>query len=275
MPTINVLYLPRDDRLRMIVRIAIDFVEEVYRDDVLSGLRLVSFNDADNFDVEQAKYIAVKEGFTGEVEHRGCMHKPRLPRFSWPHYDSEKKHVWIPIFKYSKISEIFKSIIHEVTHHVLDVLPREDVITIINALRVDLGADVEEALVRYARYASMSGKVPKWVTYLRDTIDEITTTYISHNYFMNLEREPRTPTRLTGIRDFASIMYFATPPHPPIYRALGKLYYKLAHQDLASFRGAVHRAFAKTIKRFPADVLESNRAKYEILYREERVHETP
>jgi hypothetical protein len=275
MLTINVLYLPRDEKLKMIVRTALDFVEEVYRDDVLSGLRLVSFDDTDNFDVELAKYIAVKEGFTGEVEHRGCVHKPRLPRFSWPHYDYDRRYAWVPVLKYLKIPRIFDFVVHEVTHHVVSGLPREDVNTIINALRRDLGADVEEALVRYARYTSMSGKVPKWVTYLRDTIDEITTTYISHNYFMNLEREPRTPTRLTGIRDFASLRYLATPSHPPIYRALGKLYYKLAHQDLASFREAVHRAFVKTIKRFPADVLESNRAKYEILYRDEYVYGTP
>ena len=271
MVAINVLYLPRDDRLRMILRVAIDFVEEVYRDDVLSGLRLVSFDDIDSFDVEQAKYIAVKEGFTGEVEHRGCTYKPRLPRFSWPHYDYDRRYAWVPVTKYLKIPKIRDIVAHEVTHHVVSGLPREDVSAIINALRVDLGADVEEALVRYARYASMSGKVPKWVSYLRDTIEEITTTYISHNYFANLEREPRTPTQLTGIRNFAVSMRFAMPSHPPIYRALEKLYYKLELQDLANFRRAVHGAFAKTIKRFPVDVLESNRAKYEILYRGERM----
>jgi hypothetical protein len=271
MPVINVLYLPRDDRLRMIVRIAIDFVEEVYRDDVISGLRFVVFDDTDSFDVEQVKYIAVKEGFAGEVEHRGCTYKPRLPRFSWPHYDYDRRYAWVPVLKYSKIPRIFGSVVHEVTHHVVGGLPREDVNAIINALRADLGADVEEALVRYARYASLSGKVPKWVSYLRDVIEEITVTYISRNYFANLEREPRTPTLLTGIRDFATLVHFATPSHPPIYRTLGKLYYKMAHQDLASFRRAVHGAFAKTIKRFPADVLESNRIKYEILYREEPI----
>jgi hypothetical protein len=270
MTVINILHLPRDDRLRMIVRIAIDFIEEVYRDAVLSGLRLVSFDDADSFDVEQAKYIAVKEGFTGEVEHRGCTYEPRLPRFSWPHYDHDRRYAWVPVLKYLKIPRIFGSVVHEVTHHVVSGFPREDVNAIINALRVDLGADVEEALVKYARYMSMSGKVPKWATYLRDVIEEITTIYIADNYFMNLEREPRTPTLLTGIRDFTTFMRFATPSHPPIYRTLGILYYKLAHQDLAGFRRAVHEAFAKTIKRFPADVLESNRAKYEILYRGER-----
>jgi hypothetical protein len=43
--------------------------------------------------------------------------------------------------------------------------------------------------------------------------------------------------------------------------------YKIARSDLVEFRKEIHGIFAKMIKRFPADVLESNRAKYEVLYR--------
>jgi hypothetical protein len=277
MPVISVLYLPRDDRLRMIVRIAIDFVEEVYRDEILSDLRLISFDYSDSLDMDHAKYIATREGFTSVVEHRGCKLEPRLPLFSWPHYNHNKKYAWIPVFRYLKISEIFYNVAHEVSHHVVGRLPREGRSTIIDALRSDLGVDVEDALIKYMRYTTISGKVPKWVTYLHATIDEITTIYISYNYFATLEREPRTPTHLTGIKDFAEPRYIIAPLYPPmpIYRVLEKLYYKLARQDLANFRRVVHEVFVKTIKRFPIDVLESNRAKYGILYSEERVYRAP
>jgi hypothetical protein len=42
--------------------------------------------------------------------------------------------------------------------------------------------------------------------------------------------------------------------------------YKIARSDLAEFRKEVHGVFTKMIKKLPADVLESNRAKYGILY---------
>jgi hypothetical protein len=41
----------------------------------------------------------------------------------------------------------------------------------------------------------------------------------------------------------------------------------MSRRDLANVRRVVHEVFKKLAKKFPVDVLESNRAKYEVLYR--------
>jgi hypothetical protein len=259
MTVINVLYLPRDDRLRLFVRLALDFVEEVYRDDVLSGLKFVSFDRDDKFDVEQAKYIADREGFGLE---------PKSPLFEWPHYNDKYRYVWVPISRREKISYIFDVVAHEVTHHAFDKLSAKDRMALAVALRNDLGVEVDEIIVRHRPSSALVKDIAK-------IMGETVTRYIVYNYFTALEREPRTPTPLTDIRSFAEAGYFTSTVWPPRskYRAevLSIIYYKMAYNDLPNYRRAIHEMFMKLIKKLPVDVLESNRAKYEILYREEPI----
>jgi hypothetical protein len=265
MPVIRVLCLPRDERLRAAVSTAIDFVEEVYRDEILSDLRLMSFDMFDPVDLELAKAIAVAEGFDYEVVHRRCRHK-WTPSFFHPHYNPVQKYVWAPVSALEKTSYIFYVLVHEVIHHVFYKLPEGDRSAVITALRSDLGADVDEIVRRY-------GVSLKWVKEVRGIVDEVVTLYVADNYFVKLEREPRTPTHHTDIKKYAEgklvNLVFRPPRTRDFFEELSTVYLKLAHQDLANFRRAMHEAFVKTIKRFPVDILESNRAKYGILYRSE------
>jgi hypothetical protein len=258
MTVINVLYLPRDDRLRLFVRLALDFVEEVYRDDVLSDLKFVSFTADDEFDEEQVKYIIEREGFAI---------KPKSSRFYWPHYDSEKVYAWVPVSTGLQISELFRFVVHEVTHHAIHKLPVEDKIVLTMALRGDLGAKVDEMIRRYP-----SSELVKHIALI---VDETVTLYIVDNYFKLLEREPKKPTHLTGIHSFAGSRYYiilAFPPSPKhLAEVLSEIYWKTAFDDLPNYRRAIHETFLKITKKLPVDVLESNRAKYEILYREEPI----
>ncbi len=272
MTVINVLYLPRDDRLRTVVRTILDFVEEVYRDEFLSDLKFVSFDMFDYADQELAKTVAVAEGFDHEVVHRRCRYRPWPPSFFRPHYITTKKYVWVPVYILDTAFNVFYVVIHEVIHHVFYRLPEEDRNDVIYNLRRDLGVDVDEMI-------RMHGVSAKWVKQAREIVDEAIALYIADNYFVNLEREPRTPTHQTRIKIYAewqlTNLVFRPPRSRDFFEALSMAYLKLAHQDLASFRRAVHEAFAKTIKRFPADVLESNPSRYRVLYSNQPIRELP
>jgi hypothetical protein len=257
MTVINVLYLPRDERLRSLVRLALDFVEEVYRDDVLSGLKFVSFNVGDVFDERQAWHIAKRERF--EVAFYP-------PLFYFPHYEHQNMYVWLPVFSEETPSSIFGGTAHEVTHHAISRLSTEDRVILAEAFASDLGVEVDEMI-------KGRNLLPELAQDVAMIIKETVTIYIVDNYFMSLNREPEKPTHLSGIRKFAESRYGSVVRREPRYRAeiLGAIYHKMAHRDLSNYRRAIHEMFTKLIKRFPADVLESNKAKYEILYREEPI----
>jgi hypothetical protein len=276
MAVINVLYLPRDDRLRPLVRLALDFVEEVYRDEILSDLKFIVFDPEDELDREQVKHIVVKHImptaiFVHEVMHIGCRYEP-LSLFYWPHYVHSGKYAWIPVSRSWEVKFLFYVVVHEVTHHVLYKLPKGHAMILAHALRSDLGVDVDEVLSRYRVPIELAEEVS-------GILSEATALYIVDNYFMRLEKEPRTPTHLTDIRKFGEGRYSniirASPRPKPFAKTLAKIYYKLARQDLASFRRAVHEAFARAIKRFPVDVVESNPSRYRILYSNQPITELP
>jgi hypothetical protein len=266
MAVINVLYLPRDDRLRMIVRTALDFVEEVYRDELLSGLKFISFDLDSDFEVENTKFIASRESFWDVVNPVRGKLEPKPPFFFISHYHPIKKYVWIPVSKHRRVSDIFTSIAHELAHHVKYLLPSEDVEGLFWALINDL--ELYDLAWRYKASRRLA-------TEIHIAIDEMIAIYIVHNYFRNLERAPTTPTTLTYIHDYAIAKYVETTRHPPKSKheadILAKFYFKAAYKDLARFKKELHEMFIKISKKLPADVLESSRAKYGILYREEPI----
>jgi hypothetical protein len=266
MPVINVLYLPRDDRLRSLVRLALDFVEDVYKDESLANLKLVSFDRGDSVDVEQAKRIIVREKFTTMFGH-GVRELERLVSFNVPHYSSAEGYVWIPVSKHHTAQRIFDVIAHEVTHHVLFNLPIEDKESLYRAFYKDIRID-EVMAGRKVRLtidlAMLMGK--EIVTF----VHELATVYTVDNYFIYLQRVATTPTTNTRIGFIAINRYSNILANPPRSRELAEIlsiiYIRAAYDDLARFRNEVHRVFSEVVKKLPADVLESNRAKYGILY---------
>jgi hypothetical protein len=270
-PVINVLYLPRDERLKTIVRTTLDLVEEVYKQGFLAGIRFVSFKLDDNVDVEQVKQIAVREGFRGLVERRGHALEPKSLLFYIPHGRSNLQYVWIPIFKDIPIIEIYDIIVHEITHLAIDRLPDDLIRTLIISFAIDTNLD--DVIVEH-RFS------PDLVQAINTLIDEVTVMYITYNYFRELKKSPEIPTTQTYITEFALdqyrgiIMRYGTKLEHTA-DAVAKLLHRVAHTDLAFLRVAVHQVFETMIKRFPADVYESNRAKYGILYRKQRIQELP
>ncbi len=264
MAVINVLYLPRDDRLRAIVRTALDFVEEVYRDEILSDLKFISLDPDDDFDADHARYVAEREGLLPEIEALISFYV----LFYWPHYVHKTKHAWVPVSKESSTSDLLENVAHEVTHHVFHKLPAEDKMALATALRSDLGVEVDEMIRKRKSSRTL-------VENVASIINETATIYIVYNYFLSLEREPKTPTPQSNIRDFISERHrdlVANPPRPK-HKAevLGRIYRKMAYDDLPNYRKAIHETFMKLVKKLPVDVLKSNRAKYEILYRQEPI----
>jgi hypothetical protein len=264
MPEIHVLYLPRDERLRTIVRMSLDFLGEVYRDEVLSCLRFVSFDPDDGYDVKNVLRIAELEGFAEVVERRGLRLKvePRQPLFFMHHYDPRYRYVWIPVSSRWSATAIFRHVAHEVSHDPIFYVPTEDKHTLASAFDKDLGLD---EMVR--RYGSTVGLAVELIMILQEAI----VMYIIDNYFQNLNREPVMPTTQTEIRDFALQRYYGLTRQPGRPRTevgfLSELLQKMARKDLSEFRRAVHRVFTKLAKKLPVDVLGSNRIKYEVLYR--------
>ncbi len=255
------LYLPRDDRLRTIVRTALDFVEEVYRDEFLAGFRFVSFNPDDDVDVERVKVIAARERFTDLVEHEGCKLKPVIPAFVLPHSDFKDRYAWIPVSSGFRAPLILDVVAHELTHLAFDRLPESDRVLLYGAFLRDV--NLAEIV--------MKTRLPKWlIEMINEAFSEIASLYIVDNYFIGLERTSKTPT-LTAKMLLVAIGYMLALSEMQIpeslARILATMYYKIGYRDLVEFRKEVHGIFTKMIKKLPVDVLESNRAKYGILYR--------
>ncbi len=263
MPVI-VHYLPRDEKLRAIVETSLDFVTEVYRDEVLSGLRFVAFDMDDAHDVRNATFTADIAGFTHLVE-RGKLRmkvEPRPPLFFIPHYGIAERYVWVPVSRHWNAPAIFSEVAHHITHHPVFRVPREDKSALTGAFDADIG--LEELVRRYGGSAELALEIIL-------TINEVAVLYIISNYFVNLNREPVMTTIQANIRDFAIERHYGLARRPQMSRedaiVLSEVYRRMSRRDLANLRRTVHEVFKKMIKKFPADVLESNRAKYEVLYR--------
>jgi hypothetical protein len=263
MTVINVLYLPRDDRFRSIVRTALEFVEEVYKPEFLSGARFVSFNRDDDFDVEQATRIAINYRFPSVVERNGHI----SPRFYLPHSHTRLGYSWVPLYKGQRLIKIFEYVVHELTHIALKRLPSGYMEVIVNAFAMDV--NIGDIAMKYK-----GREILLAATETAELIEEATVMYIFTNYFVNLRRDPSTPAQAV-IWDYMKRKLSVLEPLPHVRdlvkRILWDLYFSLAGKDLAPFRSAIHEAFKAMAKRFPADVYEPNKAKYEILYREQSI----
>jgi hypothetical protein len=272
MPAIQVLYLPRDDKLRTIVRTALDLVEEVYKQGFLAGIRFVSFNSDDKVDAELAKRVADREGFNRLVERVGRIIEPKSLLFYLPHSDTTLQYVWVPVFKGLdvwapelrglKASKIYDIIVHEITHLAFDRLPEDLKKSLVNSFRMD--ANLDDVIREY-------GFSPALVQSIAAIVYEVTVMYMTYNYFVELKKSPEIPTTQTYIKSFALdqyrgyIMDYGPKPRYPV-SVLAELFYRIAHTDLASLRMTTHRVFETMINKFPADVYESNKAKYGVLY---------
>ena len=261
MTVINVLHLPRDERLRTIVRTVLDFIEEVYKQEFLVGIRFASFDVEDHVDVEQAMHVATREGFTKLAKRTEHEVEIRSLYFFMVHCNPRLRYVWVPVSKDSTVSDIYDAVVHEITHLTLDRLPEGLREALITSFRRDTELD---DMVRGRGYP------PGLMCTVRFLVEEATVIYIVDNYFLKLAKNPATPTNKTRIKNLTldRLTTCGFEIKHELLDVLVKLYRKLVRTDLASLRVAMHQAFETMIEKFPADVLESNRAKYGILYSE-------
>jgi hypothetical protein len=268
MAVINVLHLPRDDRLRSTVKTIIDFVGEVYKDEILSDLKFVSFDPNDGHDVESAKHVAVREGLSEEVERRKKHKVEPTEVFFVPHYNNVRKTVWIPISKDWDAPHMLFSIAHEVTHHTTLKIPDQD-----SHALAEIFVEETGTLGLIERYWTAP------VTLIKDlSMDvvaiflEVATEYITRNYFLGLHREPIMTIPQANMWELsrrAHLFMLLFRRRRLVQEAviIDRLFQNLAYADLPKFRRELHKSFIKLVKKLPVDVLESNRTKYEMLYR--------
>ncbi len=267
MPAVNVLYLPRDERLRTIVRTALDFIEEVYKDEIISDLGLVSFDPRDSHDVESVKQIAVREGFAEEVERRKKRVVEPTEVFFYPHYNGARKAIWIPVPKDWDAPLVLYNMAHEVTHHAILKIPTQE----LYALAVIFAEEsrVYDLIARY--WTAPVAKLEDLAVDFVAIFSEVATEYIANNYFLGLRREPAMTVPQANMRQLsrhAHLFMYLFKRRRLVQEAtiINRLFQNLAFADMPRFRSELHKHFIKLIKKFPVDVLESNRAKYGILY---------
>jgi hypothetical protein len=227
----------------------------------------VSFDPRDGHDVESAKQVAVREGFAEEVERRKKRKIEPTEAFFSPHYNVVRKAIWIPVLKDWDAPLVLYNMAHEVAHHAILKIPSQEL--------YDL------ALI-FAQESGTYYLVEKYwtapATMLKDlAVDflviftEVATEYIANNYFLGLRREPAMTVPQANMRELsrhAHLFMYLFKRRRLIQEAtiLNRLFQSLAYTDMPRFRSELHKHFVKLVKKFPADVLESNRAKYGILY---------
>jgi hypothetical protein len=268
MPAVNVLYLPRDERLRTIVRTALDFIEEVYKDEIISDLKLVSFDPNDSHDVESVKQIAVREGFMEEVERRKKRKIEPTDAFFAPHYNVARKVIWIPVPKDWDAPLVLDNMAHEVAHHAIPKIPTQELYAL--AIIFALESGTYHLIERYwtAPVTMINGLAEDFASFFTEVVAE----YVANNYFLGLHREPVMTVPQANMRELSRhahvFMYlFKRRRLVQEVAIISRLFQNLAYTDMPRFRSELHKHFVKLIKKVPADVLESNRAKYGILYR--------
>jgi hypothetical protein len=268
MTIINALYLPRDDKLRALVRTILDFIEEVYKDEIISGLRFVSFDPGDSHDVESVKQVAVREGFAEEVERRKKRKLEPTEVFFVPHYNIVRKVIWIPVYKDWDALLVLYNMTHEVAHHAILKIPSQELYDLVIIFAQELG--VYDLVGRYwtAPTAMIKDLAEDFVAFF----SEVATEYVTNNYFLGLRKEPAMTVPQANMRQLSRHAHlfmhlFKRRRLIQEVAIINRLFQNLAYVDMPRFRNELHRHFIRLIKKFPADVLESNRAKYGILYR--------
>jgi hypothetical protein len=268
MPAVNVLYLPRDERLRAIVRTALDFIEEVYKDEIISDLRFVSFDPGDSHDVESVKQIAVREGFAEEVERRKKRKLEPTEVFFSPHYNIVRKAIWMPVYKDWDAPLVLYNMAHEVTHHTILKIPSQELYALVIVFAQESG--VYDLIGRYwtAPATMIKDLAEDFVAFF----SEVATEYVANNYFLGLRKEPVMTVPQANMRQLSRHAHlfmhlFKRRRLVQEVVIINRLFQNLAYVDMPRFRSELHKHFIRLVKKLPVDVLESNRAKYGILYR--------
>ncbi len=245
-------YLPADPKLRAFVERALEFVGQVYKDELLVDLKFVAFSSSDPDDVAEVLF------------NRG------LTEALYSHYDTELRRAVVDICGGECIAiDTFSEVVEEVTHHVLwDARYKERVI---RALVKDV-PQLNKVVAKRLRKVDAHN--------LKVFFNELDTEYIVNNYFEKCNVKPELmPWHFEVLGETVQIFLpLAEILVGGVLADVTRIIYIEAvvkRNPLPNFREAVHAIFTEVIKRFPAEVYNSNPSRYEVLYRRQPIHELP
>jgi hypothetical protein len=232
---------------------ALEFLERVYRDESLSDLELVAFSASDPSD------------FAEVVFGRGLAET-----MSFSYYNVELRRAVVATCRNECIAvETFSEVAEEVTHHVLWGARYKE--RVIRALVKDVSR-LNKVVARRLRKIDAHN--------LNVFFNELDTQYVVSNYFMERKVKPELmPWHIEVLGE--TILHYDMLARIWVGGALADVTWIMYEEvvmkrnPLPNFREAVHKIFTEVIKRFPAEVYNSNPSRYEVLYREQRIHELP
>jgi hypothetical protein len=247
-------YLPAKPKYRAFIERCVEFLEKVYRDEVLADLEFVAYS---KFDQEDLK----------KVRERG------LVKYTWSYYDTENKRA-IVAGSHAGFADLeFGRVVEEVTHHVLWNPEYKE--RVIKSLLQDIPRlNVIPHLVPIRSKQDF--------TALHVFFNELDTAYIVHNYFLTRKVKPELrPWVLfqVFIAGFKELQAYFLELHgvssAPILADI--MYEELLEKKnpLSNFKETVHAIFTEVIKRFPAEVYNSNPSRYEVLFKHEFIPQIP
>ena len=243
-------YLPADPKYRAFVERALEFIGQVYKDELLADLKFVAFSSSDPDDIVEVLF------------NRG------LTEAMYSHYDTELRQAVVDVCNGECIAiDVFSEVVEEITHHVLwDARYKERVI---RALVEDVPRLNKVVAKRLRKTDAHNLKV---------FFNELDTEYIVSNYFEKRKVKPElTPWEVLG----ETIHYYLSLASIWVGGALTdatRIVYEeviFKRNPLRKFREAVHEIFVEVAKRFPAEVYNSNPSRYKVLYSNQSIMELP
>jgi hypothetical protein len=248
----KILYLPSNPKYRAFAERALEFIGQVYKDELLADLELVVFSSSDPDDVVEVLF---------NRELAGALYS---------YYDVELRRAVVDICRGECIAiDAFSEMVEEVTHHVLwDARYKERVI---RALVKDV-PQLNKVVAKRLRKVDAHN--------LKVFFNEMDTQYIVSNYFVKRNVKPELMpwhfealgTTMQLFIPFAEILVGGVLADVTRIMTVEVVYKR---NPLSNFREAVHAIFTEVIKRFPAEVYNSSPSRYKVLYTGQYIQELP
>jgi hypothetical protein len=248
----NIVYLSANPKYRAFMERCIEFLEQVYKDEVLADLEFLAYLLTDPVDSVEAGKFGIS---TFDI---GSYYLPKTKRVvvAKTHQDHAVK--------------IFKAAVEEVSHHALYG------VHIVERVVEALLKDIPHLRTFATRVSERDVQMVHWF------IIEFYTKYVVYNYFIELNDRPTPkPWELKDLREEITGYYkharMSLDIESDALGVINTIYVEamIFERSFPNFRKAIHSIFKSVIKRFPVEIYNSNPSRYEILYREQSIPELP
>jgi hypothetical protein len=251
-----IVYLPANPKYRAFIERCIEFLEQVYKDEVLADLKLVVYSKYDPRDFDEVRKLGIARRFT--------------------HYEPAVRMAVIAGYHRLEAIKIFVAVTEMVTHHAL--WGPFNVARVVEALIKDI-----PRLKTIPRRVTSEDEAD-----LRRYINELHTKYVVDNYFIRLNDKPvMMPWDGELLLDLVEALYgvvrireilVGRRKKEDVMTTMFRVTYEEVVQmrnPLPNFREAIHTIFTEVIKRFPAEVYNSDPSRYGVLYMKQPIQGLP